>query len=77
VKGNTVSINTSRDRSFPKLTVLSCNSESLRRSIVHRTAKFWNSLPRHWSIKEMSYDNSKESVISLLIARRNDEYIYY
>jgi hypothetical protein len=63
VKGNTVTIN-SRDRSFPKLTVLSCNSESLRRSIVHRTAKFWNSLPRHWCIKEMSYDNFKESVIS-------------
>jgi hypothetical protein len=33
VKGSTVAIN-SIDRSFPKLTVLHCNSESLRRSIV-------------------------------------------
>jgi hypothetical protein len=41
-------------------------------AIVHHTASFCNNLPRHWSIKEI-----KEKVISLLMARRNDEYLDY
>jgi hypothetical protein len=64
-------------RTFPLLKVESRSSETFEKSITYRTCKLWNSLPRDWELKSLSYSKFKELIVSILKCQRENDYIYY
>jgi hypothetical protein len=63
-------------RTFPLLKVASHSSESFKKSISFRTCKLWNSLPRDWELKSLSYPKFKELIVYVLKRQRENDYIY-
>jgi hypothetical protein len=45
-----LSLNTRTSRSLPLLQMDSCISETFRKSVKFRSCKFWNALPKDWTI---------------------------
>jgi hypothetical protein len=64
-------------RLFPLLKVASHSSETFKKSIAYSTSKLWNSMPRNWELKSLSYTKFKELIVSLFKCQRGNDYIYY
>ena len=72
-----LSTNSRCSRSLPLLSVSSCNSECLRKSVKFRSIKAWNSLPKSWDFDSLSLSKFKMAVYDLLVARRSDQYFSF
>jgi hypothetical protein len=74
---NKLDFSDSECRTFPLLKVASHASESFKKSISYRTSKLWNSSPRDWELKTLSYPKFKELIVSVFKRQRENDYIYY
>jgi hypothetical protein len=50
-------------RTFPLVKVASHISETFKKSTAYRTCKLWNSMPRDWELKSLSYTKYKELIV--------------
>jgi hypothetical protein len=78
----TFSNNTRCSRNLPLLEVDSCNSETFRKSVRFRTAKFWNTLPKTWELtddngKEISIKKFKNMVFEFQMSNRKSDWLKF
>lgn len=63
-------------RSWPLLPVSVCNTKFAQNSINYRAIKIWNTLPRSWSKDGLSYSKFVEMCKDMLVAKRDNYYVY-
>lgn len=63
--------------SWPLLPISSCNTIFAQNNIKRRSAKIWNSLPRGWIMKDMTYNKFVDDCKEWLVKRRENEFVYF
>jgi lipopolysaccharide export LptBFGC system permease protein LptF len=70
------SSNTRCSRTLPLITIESCNSETLRKSVKFKSSHVWNTLPKDWDIQEFLVSGDigefKTMVFDYLVEKRKD-----